>query len=66
VPDSDERTEANAVLNQVLTRTTAFNDELLCIANRHADQAPRSSQHLVALADVIARAVLDWITEWPA
>jgi hypothetical protein len=61
----DDRQHASAVLNQVLQRTLALQDELRAIANRHVDDAPASYEHVLDLTGVLASAVLDWIQRWP-
>ncbi|GFG50795.1 hypothetical protein MAGR_22360 [Mycolicibacterium agri] len=66
VPVGDDRHEANAVLNEVLTRSLAFTDELRAIANRHVDAAPGSSDHVFELTAVMSRTILDWIERWPS
>jgi hypothetical protein len=64
-PMGDDRTEANTVLNQVLSRSLAITDELRAIANRHFDEAPASCAHVAELAAILSRSVLTWIEEWP-
>nr|WP_090344910.1 hypothetical protein [Mycolicibacterium malmesburyense]CRL76786.1 hypothetical protein CPGR_04090 [Mycolicibacterium malmesburyense] len=66
VPGGDDRHEASAVLNQVLARTEALHNELQAIVNRHGDNAPASSQHVLDLTSAIAGTVLDWIERWPS
>jgi hypothetical protein len=66
VPLGDDRNDASAVLNQVLERTTALCRDLQAIANRHADEAAASSEHVLVLTGAIAGTVLDWIEGWPS
>ena len=46
-------------------RTLQLSDELKIVANAHFDAAPASSEHVLELDAAIARAVLDWIAQWP-
>lgn len=66
VPTSDEHGAANAVLGAVLERTKNWHNDLAAIGNQHINAAPTSSQHVLDLDAIIARAVLDWIVGWPA
>ncbi|MHA3019617.1 hypothetical protein ACXPWS_05025 [Mycobacterium sp. BMJ-28] len=65
VPAGDDSEVTSALLSQVLERQFAFTDELRVIANRHVDQAPASCLHVTELTAILARAVLDWIQDWP-
>jgi hypothetical protein len=66
VPTSDEHSAANAVLCAVLDRTRIWHDHLAAIGNQYINAAPTSSQHVLDLDAIIARAVLDWIVAWPS
>ncbi len=66
IPRDDDRSTANAVLNQVLQLSSSVANELEAIAHRHADQAPVSSRHVLALRVAICAAVIEWIEGWPS
>jgi hypothetical protein len=65
VPKGDDREAASAVLNAVVDRTLGLSDEFRAIANEHFDAAPTSSEHVLRLDAAIARAVLEWVEQWP-
>lgn len=66
MPEGDDRTATSTVLNAVLERAMAMQDDLLGIGNTHLDEAPASSQHILDLNVAMARTVLDWIERWPS
>lgn len=61
----DDREAASAVLTTAARRTHDLTDELQATANEHFEAAPASSLHVLKLNRAIARAVLDWIDQWP-
>lgn len=66
VPVGDDRCEASAMLNHMLSRSLVFTDELRAIASRHVEAAPASSQHVSTLTAALSRLILDWLEGWPA
>jgi hypothetical protein len=66
VPHSDNLDAASKVLNDVLECTGALQDDLSIIAHRHVASAPASSVHVLDLTAAVARAVLEWIGQWPS
>jgi hypothetical protein len=65
VPKGDCATAASDVLSTVVMRTLQLSNELKIVANAHFDAAPASSEHVLELDAAIARAVLDWVAQWP-
>ena len=66
VPVGDNLEAASDVLNNVLNQSAAFADDLRAIANQHVEAAPASAEHVRNLSGAVARAVLDWIEQWPS
>jgi hypothetical protein len=64
-PPSQGVPAAGQLLNAVLARAGQLDDELLALANRHLGAAPTGSRYVLKLNAAIARAVLDWVQEWP-
>jgi hypothetical protein len=62
----DDREAASAVLNRVVECTLTLNEQLGDLANAHFDTSPASSLHVLRLNRAIARAVMEWIEQWPS